>query len=155
MYQEILHYLKTFLTYGDEKAAKQIGYTTDKTLWQNYRVVIVPNGHLGKDIVYRPPAFFHIGAEPGFLISIHQPVKLALRHISIPLDKYSIDDAFLRQKADRFFRECRVQEIATERLFLFQVQGHGAVRSYHVPCPGKVDDRRGDSVKRAAGGKYR
>ena len=52
MYQEILHYLKTFLTYGDEKAAKQIGYTTDKTLWQNYRVVIVPNGHLGKDIVY-------------------------------------------------------------------------------------------------------
>lgn len=52
MNQEILHYLKTFLTYGDEKATKQIGYTTDKTLWQNYRVVIVPNGHLGKDIVY-------------------------------------------------------------------------------------------------------
>ena len=52
MKEEILNYIKSFLTYGDEKAAKQIGYTADQTLWPNYRVVILPNGHLGKDIVY-------------------------------------------------------------------------------------------------------
>ena len=47
-----LNYIKSFLTYGDEQAAKQIGYTADQTLWPNYRVVVIPNGHLGKDIVY-------------------------------------------------------------------------------------------------------
>ena len=52
MKEEILNYIKSFLTYGDEKAAKQIGYTADQTLWPNYRVVVLPNGHLGKDIVY-------------------------------------------------------------------------------------------------------
>ena len=52
MKEEILNYIKSFLTYGDEKAAKQIGYTADQTLWPNYRVVVLPNGHLGKDIVF-------------------------------------------------------------------------------------------------------
>ena len=52
MKEEILNYIKSFLTYGNEKAAKQIGYTADQTLWPNYRVVVLPNGHLGKDIVY-------------------------------------------------------------------------------------------------------
>lgn len=47
---EIIQYIITFLLYGDEEAAKQVGYTADETLWSNYRVVILPNGKLGKEI---------------------------------------------------------------------------------------------------------
>ena len=52
MIEETINYIKSFLTYGDEQAAKQIGYTSDQAQWSNYRVVILPNGHFGKDIVY-------------------------------------------------------------------------------------------------------
>lgn len=52
MQEEILNYIKSFLTYGNAKAAKQIGYTADQTKWADYHVVVLPNGHLGKDIVY-------------------------------------------------------------------------------------------------------
>ena len=48
---EIIEYIITFLLYGNANAAKQVGYTADEAEWHNYRVVIVPNGHLGKDIV--------------------------------------------------------------------------------------------------------
>ena len=49
--KEIVDYIIQFLLYGNEEAAKQVGYTADKAEWQNYRVVIVPNGQLGKEIV--------------------------------------------------------------------------------------------------------
>ena len=49
--QEVIEYIIQFLLYGNEQAVKQVGYTTDESLWSNYRVVIVPNGHMGKQIV--------------------------------------------------------------------------------------------------------
>ena len=49
--KEIIDYIIQFLLYGNEQAAKQVGYTADEAEWQNYRVVIVPNGQLGKKIV--------------------------------------------------------------------------------------------------------
>ena len=48
---EIVEYIIQFLVYGDEHAAKQVGYTADESQWGKYRVVIVPSGHLGKEIV--------------------------------------------------------------------------------------------------------
>ena len=48
---EIIDYIITFLLYGNTVAAKWVGYTANESEWENYRVVIVPNGHLGKDIV--------------------------------------------------------------------------------------------------------
>ena len=49
--KDIVDYIIQFLLYGNEEAAKQVGYTADEAEWQNYRVVIVPNGQLGKKIV--------------------------------------------------------------------------------------------------------
>ena len=49
--KEIIDYIIQFLLYGNEQAAKQVGYTADEAEWQNYRVVIVPSGQLGKEIV--------------------------------------------------------------------------------------------------------
>ena len=49
--KEIVDYIIQFLLYGNEEAAKQVGYTINEAEWQNYRVVIVPNGQLGKEIV--------------------------------------------------------------------------------------------------------
>ncbi len=48
---EIIEYIITFLLYGNANAAKQVGYTADEAEWHNYRVVIVPNGYLGKEII--------------------------------------------------------------------------------------------------------
>ena len=48
---EIINYIKTWLLYGNADEAQNIGYTDDERLWPKYKVVIVPNGHLGKDIV--------------------------------------------------------------------------------------------------------
>lgn len=48
---EIINYIKTWLLYGNADEAQNIGYTDDERLWPNYKLVIVPNGHLGKDIV--------------------------------------------------------------------------------------------------------
>ena len=48
---EIVEYIIQFLVYGDEHAAKQVGYTADESQWSKYRVVIVPSEHLGKEIV--------------------------------------------------------------------------------------------------------
>ena len=49
--KEIIDYIIRFLLYGNAEATKQVGYTANEEEWQNYRVVIVPNGHLGKEIV--------------------------------------------------------------------------------------------------------
>ena len=49
--KEIVDYIIQFLLYGNVEAAKQVGYTANEAEWQNYRVVIVPNGLLGKEIV--------------------------------------------------------------------------------------------------------
>ncbi len=49
--KEIVEYIITFLLYGNHEAIKQVGYTADESQWDKYRVVIVPNGHLGKEIV--------------------------------------------------------------------------------------------------------
>lgn len=48
---EIINYIKTWLLYGNADAAQMIGYTADECEWQKYKLVIVPNGHLGNDIV--------------------------------------------------------------------------------------------------------
>lgn len=40
--QAAIEYIKSFLLYGNEEAAKQIGYTADEQEWQQYKVVIVP-----------------------------------------------------------------------------------------------------------------
>ena len=48
---EIINYIKTWLLYGNADAAQMIGYTADEREWQKYKLVIVPNGHLGKNIV--------------------------------------------------------------------------------------------------------
>lgn len=49
--EEIINYIKTWLLYGNADAAQKIGYTADEHEWPKYKLVIVPNGHLGKDIV--------------------------------------------------------------------------------------------------------
>ena len=48
---KIIEYLIRFLLYGNKEAVKQVGYTNQESDWNNYRVVIVPNGKLGKEIV--------------------------------------------------------------------------------------------------------
>ena len=59
---EIIQYIITFLLYDNEVAANQVGYTADESQWSNYRVVIVPNGHLGKEIVM--PNLEEVKVEP-------------------------------------------------------------------------------------------
>lgn len=49
--EEIINYIRLFLVYGNEEAAKQVGYTANEQEWEQYKAVIVPNGHLGKEIV--------------------------------------------------------------------------------------------------------
>ena len=49
--EEIINYIKTWLLYGNADEAQNIGYTDDEREWPKYKLVIVPNGHLGKDIV--------------------------------------------------------------------------------------------------------
>ena len=49
---DIIDYILSFLLYGNTEAAKRVGYTDDATLFEQYEVVIVPNHHLGKDLVY-------------------------------------------------------------------------------------------------------
>ncbi len=48
---EIIDYILSFLLYGNTQAVKRIGYTDDANLWAQFDVVILPNRHLGKDIV--------------------------------------------------------------------------------------------------------
>ncbi len=48
---DIIEYIITFLLYGNDQAIKQVGYTADESRWDTYRVVIIPNGKLGREIV--------------------------------------------------------------------------------------------------------
>ena len=48
---DIIQYIISFLLYGNQEATQQVGYTADQTLWDNYRVVVIPNNQLGKEIV--------------------------------------------------------------------------------------------------------
>lgn len=50
--QELVHYVLSFLLYGNDAGADLVGYTSDPTEWERYRLVILPNGHLGNDWVY-------------------------------------------------------------------------------------------------------
>lgn len=47
----IIQYIIEFLLYGNKESAKHVGYISQESQWNNYRVVIVPNGKLGKEIV--------------------------------------------------------------------------------------------------------
>ncbi|MBR1877905.1 MAG: hypothetical protein IJ814_02740 [Paludibacteraceae bacterium] len=49
--KEIIDYIITWLCYGDEELAQRVAYTADEQALQTHDVIIVPNGHLGKDIV--------------------------------------------------------------------------------------------------------
>ena len=47
----IIQYIIEFLVYGNLEAANAVGYTSNESDWDKYRVVILPNGQLGKKIV--------------------------------------------------------------------------------------------------------
>lgn len=49
--EEIINYLITWLCYGDAEAARRVAYTDDENALETYDVIIVPNGHLGKDLI--------------------------------------------------------------------------------------------------------
>lgn len=49
--KRIVNYIITWLCYGDATAAKRVAYTADERKLKTYDVIIVPNGHLGKDII--------------------------------------------------------------------------------------------------------
>ncbi|MBQ7191802.1 MAG: hypothetical protein IJS00_02910 [Paludibacteraceae bacterium] len=49
--EDIVQYIISFLLYGDNEHTSLIGYTNDPAEWDKYELVILPNGHLGKDWV--------------------------------------------------------------------------------------------------------
>ena len=49
--KEIIKYITTFLLYGNEEATQWVGYTDETSQFNQYRVVIIPSGNLGKHIV--------------------------------------------------------------------------------------------------------
>ncbi|MDY4514791.1 MAG: hypothetical protein SPD96_07425 [Paludibacteraceae bacterium] len=49
--RSIIDYIKQFLLYGNAEAAHRVGYTADEQEWEQYPVVIVPNGFLGNSLV--------------------------------------------------------------------------------------------------------
>ena len=49
--KRIEDYILTWLCYGDEEAAKRVAYTADERALEDHDVIIVPNGHLGKDLI--------------------------------------------------------------------------------------------------------
>lgn len=50
--KETIQYIIQWLLYGNEEAAQMVGYTNDPAEWDKYKLVIIPSGHMGKDIVY-------------------------------------------------------------------------------------------------------
>ena len=61
--QEIIEYIIQFLLYGNEQEAQHVGYTADESLWHNYRIVVVPNGHMGKQIILPSEADLELRIE--------------------------------------------------------------------------------------------
>ncbi len=49
--KDIIDYIITWLCYGDEETAKRVAYTDDEKALETHDVIIVPNGHLGKDFI--------------------------------------------------------------------------------------------------------
>ena len=49
--KEIIDYILTWLCYGDAETAQRVAYSSDENLLATHDVLILPNGHLGKDIV--------------------------------------------------------------------------------------------------------
>lgn len=49
--EEIIDYIITWLCYGDQEAAARVAYTDDERALETHDVIIVPNGHLGKDLI--------------------------------------------------------------------------------------------------------
>lgn len=49
--KEIVDYILKWLCYGDEEAAARIAYTADEKALETHDLIIVPNGHLGKDLI--------------------------------------------------------------------------------------------------------
>lgn len=49
--KEIIDYIIEWLCYGDAEAARRVAYTADEKALETHDVIIVPNGHLGKDLV--------------------------------------------------------------------------------------------------------
>ena len=51
MMNGIIQYLIEWLCYGNSEAAARVAYTADEKALETHDVIIVPNGHLGKDII--------------------------------------------------------------------------------------------------------
>lgn len=67
------NYLLSFLLYGHDEAISKVGYTDNPNIWATYRVVIVPGGHLGKDLVW--PDLSDLQTEQvGKTLVIHQDI---------------------------------------------------------------------------------
>ena len=49
--RSIIDYIKQFLLYGNAEAVQRVGYTANEQEWEQYPVVIVPNGFLGNSLV--------------------------------------------------------------------------------------------------------
>lgn len=49
--KKIIDYIIEWLCYGDAEAARRVAYTADEKALETHDVIIVPNGHLGKDLV--------------------------------------------------------------------------------------------------------
>lgn len=47
----LIDYIITWLCYGNEEAAHRVAYSADTQVLNKYDVLIIPNGHMGKDIV--------------------------------------------------------------------------------------------------------
>jgi len=50
--EEIVAYIIEFLLFGQKELTQRVGYTCEKSEWDKYDVVIIPNGHLGKKWVW-------------------------------------------------------------------------------------------------------
>ena len=48
---EIVEYILTWLCYGNGEAAKRVAYTANEKALETHDVIIIPNGHLGKDLI--------------------------------------------------------------------------------------------------------
>ncbi|MCR5049544.1 MAG: hypothetical protein K6A36_00500 [Paludibacteraceae bacterium] len=48
---EIIEYIITWLCYGDRTAAARVAYSADRQALRTHDVIIIPNGHLGQDLV--------------------------------------------------------------------------------------------------------
>lgn len=49
--KDIIDYIITWLCYGDINAAKRVAYTADEKALKDHDLIIIPNGHLGQDLL--------------------------------------------------------------------------------------------------------